>query len=140
MGTKIAVWSFVILFVTYDKNKKKHVDMRRQRRPQTKKCKRCGKPIKVAIKGRVPTYCGQSCKQQAYQRRRFRGPMLLLEQDIATMKVQAIIRREISDAFKQMGLISESQPLVEAPKRKSPTLRLVKTNQNDRSDDEEGSN
>jgi hypothetical protein len=114
--------------------------MRRRRRPRTKKCKRCGKPIKVAVKGRVPTYCGQSCKQQAYQTRRLRGPMLLLEQDIATMKVQAFIRREIRDALKEAGLISESQPLVEAPKRKSPTLRLVKTNKNDRSDDEEGDN
>ena len=56
------------------------------------------------------------------------------------MKVQAFIRREIWDALKQAGQISESQPLVEAPKRKRPTLRLVKTNENDRSDDEEGDN
>ena len=43
-----------------------------KRRPRTVRCHGCRNPIKVKIKGRIPTYCSQTCKQQAYLKRRYR--------------------------------------------------------------------
>jgi hypothetical protein len=65
--------------------------------------------------------------------------MLLLQQDLATNKVRSFIRREIWDAMKRAGLISESRRF-QAPNHKTPTLRLVEANENDVSDDQDGSN
>jgi hypothetical protein len=66
--------------------------------------------------------------------------MLLLEQDIATMKVQAFIRREIFNLFKEIGLISQSPPLVPMSKRKRPDLWVVKKNENDGSPKQQEAN
>jgi hypothetical protein len=66
--------------------------------------------------------------------------MQLLAQDIATIKVQAFIRCEIFNLFKEIGLISQSQPLVPMSKRKRADLRVVKKNENDGSHDQQGAN
>ncbi len=97
----------------------------RRRRPRFVRCKRCGGSIKVAIKGRVPTYCGQSCKQLAYKKRQFAGPLVLLSQDIATMKVRDIIRREVWDLLVRAGVVSGSPPPPDTPKSEKPHLRIV---------------
>ena len=57
-------------------------------------------------KGRVPSYCSQTCKQVAYLKRRHRGPMELLAQDIATMRVRAVIRKEVMYCLEQLGLVT----------------------------------
>ena len=56
----------------------------KRRRPRSKGCKGI---IKIKSKGRVPTYCSQTCRQNAYLKRRYTGPMELLAQDIATVRV-----------------------------------------------------
>jgi hypothetical protein len=104
--------------------------VRRRRRPRSTRCKGCGRSIKVAIKGRVPTYCGQPCKQRAYKKRQLSSPMVLLSQDIATMKVREIIRREIWDILTRAGLVSGSPPLPDKPKREKPRLRIVPDSDN----------
>ncbi len=43
-------------------------DPRRCRRPRA--CQRCGRPIAHAATGRPRLYCGQACRQRAYERRR----------------------------------------------------------------------
>jgi hypothetical protein len=97
----------------------------KRRRPRTKKCKGCGDPIMVAPRGRVPTYCGQTCKQQAYERRRRRGPMLALVEDIATAKIQQIIRDEVRNCLVQAGLIDAVGAVPRASKAQKPKLSLI---------------
>lgn len=33
-------------------------------------CERCGKPVAVAGRGPMPKYCGQTCRQRAFESRR----------------------------------------------------------------------
>jgi hypothetical protein len=56
--------------------------------------------------------------------------MVLLSQDIATMKVREIIRREIWDILTRAGLVSGSPPLPDKPKREKPRLRIVPDSDN----------
>ena len=82
--------------------------------------------IAIKSKGRVPTYCGQSCKQRAYLNRRLSGPMQLLAQDIATAKVRAIIRSEIWDVLVKENVVSRSTPKPDKPTRSRAHLRVVR--------------
>ena len=79
--------------------------------------------------GRIPSYCSATCKQGAYLARKYHGPMALLEQDIMTARVRAILRQEIRDIvmplFRQFGLEPELKPPAK-PKRGRQHLRLVK--------------
>ena len=99
--------------------------MRPYRRPRTKKCKWCRKTIKIASRGPVPTYCSQSCKQRAYERRKYRGPMLALIEDTETVKLRALIRNEITNILTENGVIARPTPRPVKPIA-SPKLRLVK--------------
>jgi hypothetical protein len=67
--------------------------MRRpRRRPKTVRCRRCRAKVLVKRKGPLPLYCSDTCRQMAYQKRRYQGPMELVAQDIATNRVRAVIR------------------------------------------------
>jgi hypothetical protein len=81
--------------------------------------------IAIKAKGRIPTYCGQGCKQRAYLNRRLSGPMVLLAQDIATVKVRDLIRREVWDILLKTNLVHGSPPPPDRPTRKRPALRIV---------------
>jgi hypothetical protein len=96
-----------------------------QRRPRTVRCRGCRDPIRVKGKGRIPTYCSQGCKQEAYLKRRHRGPMELVSQDIATVRVRAIIREEVMYCLAQLGLVSPRTPPPPKPRAKAPALRIV---------------
>ena len=96
-----------------------------KRRPRTVRCHGCRNPIKVKIKGRIPTYCRQTCKQQAYLKRRYRGPMELLAQDIATVRVSAVIRQEVMHCLALLGLVSPGTPPPSKPRAKTTALRIV---------------
>jgi hypothetical protein len=96
-----------------------------KRRPRTVRCRGCRKPIRVKGKGRIPTYCSQACKQEAYLKRRHRGPMELLAQDIATVRVRAVIRQEVMYCLTQLGLVSPGTPPPSKPKAKATALRIV---------------
>ena len=109
----------------------------RRRRPRTTRCKRCKGKIKVKNKGRVPKYCSQSCKQEAYLRRRFRSPLELVARDLARIEVREFIRTTIEDILVQQGLMKSNMlpPTIPEPKPKKPNLRLVKNH-----DDPAGNN
>ena len=100
----------------------------RRRRPRTTRCKRCKTEIKVKNKGPVPKYCSQSCKQEAYLRRRFRSPLDLVARDLASIEFRDFIRRTIVDILVQQGLVKNNLPPPNRcePKPKKPNLRLVK--------------
>jgi hypothetical protein len=100
----------------------------RRRRPRTTRCKRCKAKIKVKNKGPVPKYCCQSCKQEAYLRRRFRPPLgLLVERDLANIELREIIRTTLIDILVEQGLLKSNLPPPNRhkPKPKKPNLRLV---------------
>ena len=106
--------------------------MRPKKRPKTVRCRGCGKPVKVGTKGRVPAYCGQSCKQRAYLKRRRVGPMELLAQDLATARVRAVIRDEIWKILMQAGLVDgDPPPPAESSRRMRPQFRIVGTDGTD---------
>jgi len=97
----------------------------RKRRPRTVRCQGCKSVIKTKAKGRVPTYCGQTCKQRAYFNRRLSEPLVLLARDIATVTVRGIIRREVWDILLKANVVSRFSPPPDKPTRKRPDLRLV---------------
>ena len=98
-----------------------------KRRPRSVRCKACKRPIKPKRKGRMPSYCCRTCRQSAYVSRKYRGPMELLAQDIAVMRVRGILRREVWAILKEAGLVSQSEP-PPPPRPQGPAqhLRLVK--------------
>ena len=98
------------------------------KRPKSAKCASCRERFRVKAKGRVPTYCSQSCKQMGYLRRKLLGPMplLLLRKDIATVQVRDAIRREVWSIMQQAGLVLPQRPVPPPPRTKSkPALRIV---------------
>jgi len=100
--------------------------MRKGRRQRTAKCKHCRKPIKVAAKGRIPTYCGQTCRQRAYERRKHRGPLFALIEDVHATKLREMIRTEVRKFMEGIGVV-DNTPSPE-PAAKTPNLRLISSN------------
>src|ERR1700752_4239898 len=99
-----------------------------QRRPRGVRCRHCKAAIKVAPRGPLPLYCCDSCRQLAYQKRRYTGPMELLAQDIATMPVREVIRREVWDILVQLGIAPKNvppPPKPKGPKGKQPELHVI---------------
>jgi hypothetical protein len=95
-----------------------------RRRPRSVRCKGCKGIIKIKSKGRVPTYCSQTCRQNAYLKRRYTGPTELLKQDIATVQVRDIIHREVWDYLVRLGFTPEGgRP--PKPKGKQPKLTII---------------
>jgi hypothetical protein len=82
----------------------------------------------VPFRGRVPKFCSRSCRQRAYEERKWRRPteIELLARDIASVRVRDRIRTEVWSILKQAGLVVDPTP-PPAPKqmRRGPNLRLV---------------
>jgi hypothetical protein len=45
-----------------------------RRRPKTARCQRCKAKIKIKSRGRVPKFCSATCRQLAYERRKWQRP------------------------------------------------------------------
>jgi hypothetical protein len=101
------------------------------KRPKTLRCLWCKTKMEVRPSGRLPVFCCQTCRQRAYERRKWKRPHAVeaLADDIATARVRDVIRHEIWMALRELGLIDEPEPPPQSP-RPRPMLRLVK-----RSDD-----
>jgi hypothetical protein len=103
---------------------------RRLRRPKVVRCRRCKHKIKVKAKGPLPLYCSHTCRQLAYERRRYLGMREMLAQDIASAKIRDVIRAELWAVLRQIGLVPEKMPppprLKPEPKHR-PNLKLVET-------------
>jgi hypothetical protein len=99
--------------------------MRPKRRPRSVRCQHCKRTIKLKARGRIPSYCSPKCKQRAYLKRKFQGPMELVAQGIQTTLGRAFLRGEVWAILREIGLVTAPEP--PKPKRKAtPLLRLVK--------------
>jgi hypothetical protein len=78
--------------------------------------------MKVAPRGRLPSFCCQTCRQRDYERRKWTRPhaVELLARDLGTAKVRSEIQREVWAALRQLGITPPPQP-----PRRPATLRLV---------------
>ncbi len=98
------------------------------KREKTHRCDRCKTKFKVPLRGRVPRFCSRSCRQRAYEKRKWRRPteLELLARDIDSVRVRNAIRTEVWSVLKQAGLVDDPTP-PPAPKRiqRGPNLRLV---------------
>jgi hypothetical protein len=97
------------------------------KRPKTLRCQWCKTKLKVAPRGRLPVFCCQTCRQRAYERRKWSRPHAVeaLAKDIATARVRGAIRQEIWMALRELGLTTEPEPPPRSPGSR-PALRLVK--------------
>jgi hypothetical protein len=77
----------------------------------------------VKTRGRLASYCSPTCKQRAYLKRKYRGPMELLAQDLTTMRARGILRQEIWAILREEGLVSKPEP-PPPPKPKRDQMRL----------------
>ena len=99
---------------------------RSRRRPKTARCLRCKTKIAVKGKGPVPLYCSHTCRQLAYQKRRHLGPMVMTARQIAALTVRGVIRAEIMEVLRELGLVATPTPPPREKKRPRTHLRLIK--------------
>jgi hypothetical protein len=94
-------------------------------RRRSVRCSVCKTRFKVNSRGRPPTFCSQSCRQRAYEQRRWSRPhpVELLARDLDTARVRNVIRQEVREALLAAGIIPPSP--APKPKRRRPPLRLV---------------
>jgi len=102
------------------------------KRPKTLHCLRCNAKMTVKPRGRLPTFCSQSCRQRAYEQKKWSRPhpVELLAKDLARADVREAIRSEALNLFNQvlkhLGWDLSAQQLLPAPRpKKKPYLRLV---------------
>jgi hypothetical protein len=104
---------------------------RARRRAKSVRCEHCKTRIKIKTRGRVPKFCSPTCRQLAYERRKWQRPtpVELLAQDIAHAKFRDFVRKEIWTVLQMAELISRDQSLPSAPRnaRSRTPLRLVET-------------
>ena len=94
-------------------------------RRRSVRCPVCKTRFKVNSRGRPPTFCSRSCRQRAYEHRKWSRPhpVELLARDIDTARVRDIIRQEVREALLAAGIIlPRSAP---KSKRRGPPLRLI---------------
>ena len=93
-----------------------------------KNCIDCGKKLprqrnKNPLKGRPREFCSATCRQRAYEKRKYGGnPALrLLQQDLATARLREIVRQEVRRTLAELGMIT---PETETPTPRPP-LHIV---------------
>jgi hypothetical protein len=96
-----------------------------QLRRRSVRCPVCEKMFKINSRGRPPTFCSRSCRQRAYEQRKWSRPhpVELLARDIDIARVRDVIRQELREALLTAGIILP--PPAPKPKRRYPTLRLI---------------
>ena len=95
-------------------------------RRRTARCPVCKERFKInSPRGRPPTFCSRSCRQRAYERRKWSKPhpIELLARDLATVQVRDLIRQIVRDELVLAGIILPPSP--PKPKRRGPPLRVV---------------
>jgi hypothetical protein len=107
-----------------------------KKRPRTLPCLWCKERIKVKPQGRLPCYCGASCRQRAYEQSKWNPPHLVrLRRDLNSVAMRTAIREEVWALLRQAGLVSKDSVQPPMALRKSrPVLRVVPTDDNDSGD------
>jgi hypothetical protein len=107
---------------------KRHIAflMGRGSRPKTQRCAWCNKKMCVQARGRIPMFCSPTCRQRAYEKRKWSRPSVIeaLAQDLATLEGHAIIREAVLAILRENGLITNPTP-PPALTRKAPKLRVI---------------
>jgi hypothetical protein len=95
-------------------------------RRRSVRCPVCKKRFKVNSRGRPPTFCSRSCRQRAYEQRRWSRPhpVELLARDIDTARVRDFMWQMLREALLAAGIVVPPNP--PKPKRRGPSLRLIK--------------
>src|SRR5262249_14478642 len=96
------------------------------RRRKSARCPVCKEKFKIPPRGRPSVFCSRSCRQRAYEQRKWSKPhpIDLLARDIATARVRDVIRQIGREFRVEPGIILPPPP--PKPKRLvSPPLRLV---------------
>jgi len=104
----------------------------KQERPKTRRCPVCRGKIRIGPLGRVPIYCGRTCQQRAYERRKWQrpSPVEALARDIATARGRAEVRKIVWELLIEIGLVEGPAP-PSLQNRPRTTLRLVKKRDED---------
>jgi|ERR1700719_3268927 hypothetical protein len=102
--------------------------MGRGPRPKSRYCMRCRKKMQIRARGRVPLFCSKTCRQRAYEKRKWSrpAPVEALDHDLAYIKDRDIIRKEVLAILLELRLITAPTP---PPTPKTPrkgSLSLVK--------------
>ena len=105
----------------------KCVTKMRQRRHRHVRCAQCRRKEKINPRGRVPRFCSRSCRQRAYERRKWQKPtpVELLARAVDSMAVRQLVREEVRKVLQELGLAAKTPvpPLVS--KKSRPELRLI---------------
>ncbi len=98
------------------------------KRPKTLRCLRCKTKLPVKPRGRLPQFCCQTCRQRAYEKRKWGRPTVVeaLAFDLAHSKIKAALRGEIWSLLQQVGLVEEASPPPITKPRRTPDLKLIK--------------
>jgi hypothetical protein len=89
------------------------IDQRRLRfelgqikRPKTLRCEWCRARFKLPDRGRLPRFCSHTCRQRAYEKRKWGRPRAVeaLAQDIAEGRLQGYVRSEIRRMLELAGV------------------------------------
>jgi hypothetical protein len=100
----------------------------RRKRPRTLRCRWCNTKIEIKPRGRVAEFCSQTCRQRAYEQRKWArpAPVELLARDLATAKFREAVRAELWSLLRERGLVPAAEPPPLPKKPRKPNLRLVK--------------
>jgi hypothetical protein len=73
------------------------------------------------------TFCSRSCRQRAYEQRKWSRPqpVELLARDIATVQVRAFIRQVVREFLLEAGIDLPPPSSPPKSKRRASSLRLV---------------
>jgi len=95
------------------------------RRRKGARCPVCKERFKLRPRGRPPVFCSPTCRQRAYERRKWQRPhpIDLLARDINTVQVKDLVRRIVREVLTEAG-IDLPPPPPKKPKRRDH-LRVV---------------
>src|SRR5262249_7649552 len=96
------------------------------RRRKSARCPVCKEKFKIPPRGRPPAFCSRSCRQRAYEQRKWSKPhpVELLARDIATASVRDLVRQVVREVLLEAGIVSLPSPPPK-PKSSGPPLRLI---------------
>jgi len=96
------------------------------RRRKSARCPGCKEWFKIPPRGRPPAFCSRSCRQRAYEQRKWSKPhpVELLARDIATASVHDLVQQVVWEVLLEAGIVSLPSPPPK-PKSSGPPLRLI---------------
>jgi len=97
------------------------------RRRKSARCPVCKKRFRINPRGRPPDFCSRSCRQRAYEQRKWSRPhpVELLARDIDSAKVRDVIQQAVRQALLAAGINPPPTP-PEPRRRRVPALHLVR--------------